>query len=77
MSAIVSGLDGGDSEPFKLDEPSSGGGDPRSDPGGLAAMLAAQANNLKPAGPPPEAPAGGGGGDPRADPGGLAAMLAA
>ena len=41
MSAIVSGLDGGDAEPFKLDEPSSGGGDPRSDPGGLAAMLAA------------------------------------
>ena len=76
MSAIVSGLDGGDSEPFNLDEPSSGGGDPRSDPSGLAAMLAAQANNLKPAGPPPEAPAGGGG-DPRADPGGLAAMLAA
>ena len=39
MSAIVDGLGGGD-EPFMVDE-APGGGDPRSDPGGLAAALAA------------------------------------
>ena len=63
--------------PFKLDEPAEGG-DPRSDPGGLAAALAAQANKLKPAGEAPaasEAPPAGG--DLRSDPGGLAAALAA
>ena len=41
MSAIVDGLGGGD-EPFMVDE-APGGGDPRSDPGGLAAALAAPA----------------------------------
>lgn len=77
MSAIVDGLGGGGDVPFKLDEPSEGG-DPRSDPGGLAAALAAQANKLKPAGEAPaasEAPPAGG--DLRSDPGGLAAALAA
>ena len=77
MSAIVDGLGGGDA-PFMVDEaPGGGGGDPRSDPGGLAAALAAQASKLKPAGESPAAEAPAGGGDPRSDPGGLAAMLAA
>ena len=77
MSAIVDGLGGGGDEPFKLDEPSAGG-DPRNDPGGLAAALAAQANKLKPAGETPAAPeAPPAGGDLRSDPGGLAAALAA